>query len=120
MMPWSTAFPTTKLLELYQARWKIECLFRHLKSKGFNLERTHMTLHDHLEWLLCLLTVAFVCSVLVGLEEQQVVKRHGRRAWSVFTLGLRRLIQAFTQTASGQPGTILRLIERIFSALGAP
>lgn len=76
-----------------------------------------MALHDHLERLLCLLTVAFVCSVLVGLEEQCVVKRHGRRAWSMFTLGLRRLIQAFTQAASGQPDTMLRLIERIFPSL---
>ena len=112
--------PATKLLELYQVRWKIECLFRHLKSKGFKLENTHMTLHDHLERLLCLLTIAFVCSVLVGLEEPSVVKRHGRRAWSVFTLGLRRLVQAFTQAASGHTGMMLGLIERIFPALGAP
>lgn len=111
--------PATSLLALYQERWKIECLFRHLKSKGFNLERTHMMLHDHLERLLCLLTLAFVCSVLVGLTEPSVVKHHGRRAWSVFTLGLRRLVQAFTQAASGQSGTMLRLIGRIFSALGA-
>ena len=66
----------------------MECLFRHLKSKGFKLENTHMTLLDHLERLLCLMTIAFVCSVLAGLEETSVAKCHGRRAWSVFLLGL--------------------------------
>ncbi|WP_407543034.1 hypothetical protein Q0M94_25540 (plasmid) [Deinococcus radiomollis] len=65
--------------------------------------------------------VPYACrgSVLVGLEETSVVKRHGRRAWRVFTLGLRRLVQAFTQAASGHPGVMLGLIKRIFPALGA-
>ncbi|WP_169331071.1 transposase [Deinococcus gobiensis] len=44
----------------YRRRFRIECLFRALKTKGFNLENTHMTLHDHVERLLCLLTVAYV------------------------------------------------------------
>jgi hypothetical protein len=33
---------------------------------------------------------------------------------------LRRLVQAFTQAASGHTGMMLGLIERIFPSLGAP
>ncbi|WP_245808295.1 hypothetical protein [Deinococcus hopiensis] len=39
-------------------------MFRALKSKGFKLESTHMTLHDHVERLLCLLTLTYVWCVL--------------------------------------------------------
>lgn len=111
--------PAVSLLAHYRRRWKIECLFRHLKSKGFNLENTHMVLHDHLERLLCLLTLAFVWSVLIGLEEPRKVKGHGRPAWSVFTLGLRRLVQAFSRAASGATGTLFSLIDQAFSPLSA-
>ncbi|GAA3824061.1 hypothetical protein GCM10022625_26990 [Deinococcus aetherius] len=109
--------PAARLLALYRKRWKIECLFRHLKSKGFRLENTHMALHDHLERLLCLLTLAFVWSVVIGLEEPARIKGHGRAAWSAFTLGLRRLVQAFTRAASGLPETLLALITQAFASL---
>lgn len=107
------------LLTLYGRRWKIECLFRQLKTKGFRLENTHMVLHDHLERLLCLLTLAFVWSVVIGILEPVRLKTHGRAAWSVFTLGLRRLVQAFTQAASGAMETLLSLINHAFGPLSA-
>jgi hypothetical protein len=89
----------------YRRRFRIECLFRALKTKGFNLENTHMTLHDHVERLLCLLTIAYVWCVLVGLLQEVALKSHGRRAWSVVTLGLRTLVRSLgrpeDQTAVG-------------------
>ncbi len=100
----------------YRRRFRIECLFRALKTKGFNLENTHMTLHDHVERLLCLLTIAYVWCVLVGLLQEANFKSHGRRAWSVVTLGLRTLVRSLgrpeDQTAVGG----LFLIELLMSS----
>lgn len=56
----SNALPAHQILKACRKRWKIECLFRALKSKGFQLENTHMTLHDYLERLLCVPTLAYV------------------------------------------------------------
>ena len=78
-----------------------------------------MVLHDHLERLLCLLTLAFVWSVVIGILEPVRLKVHGRAAWSVSTLGLRRLVQAFTQAASGATETLLSLIDHAFCPLSA-
>lgn len=94
----SNAMKAQRILSAYRQRWKIECLFRTLKSKGFQLENTHMTLHDHLERLLCLLVLGYVWSLLVGLQEECHLKKHGRRAWSVVTLGLRRLVRILNQS----------------------
>ena len=107
----SNAMKSHKILKAYRKRWKIECLFRALKSKGFQLESTHMTLHDHLERLLCVLTLAYVWCILVGLQQSVRLKSHGRRAWSVITLGLRELVRAWSQPEKQRATRLLALID---------
>ncbi|WP_281166586.1 transposase [Deinococcus aquatilis] len=94
----------------YRKRFRIECLFRALKSKGFKLESTDMTLHDHVERLLCLLTLAYVWCVLVGIFQACATKAHGRRAWSIVTLGLRTLVRTFARSLEHGKAEVLDLI----------
>lgn len=94
----------------YRRRFRIECLFRALKTKGFNLENTRMTLHVVVERLLCLLTIAYVWCVLVGVLQDAKRKVHGRRAWSVISLGFRALIRALSQPGDQTACSGLRLI----------
>lgn len=107
----SNAGSVTKIQAGYRKRFRIECLFRALKTKGFKLESTHMTLHDHVERLLCLLTLTYVWCVLVGMLQECPMKRHGRRAWSVVTLGLRALVRSISQAADHHAEWILTLIK---------
>lgn len=107
----SNAGSVTKIQAGYRKRFRIECLFRALKTKGFKLESTHMTLHDHVERLLCLLTLTYVWCVLVGMLQECPLKRHGRRAWSVVTLGLLTLVRLISQEADHNAEGILTLIK---------
>lgn len=107
----SNAVAASRILKGYRKRWKIECLFRALKSKGFRLENTHMTLRAHVARLLCLLTLAYVWSVLVGINQDTVIKRHGRRAWSVVTLGLRILVRASSRQVGSLTDELSNLIQ---------
>jgi hypothetical protein len=80
-------------IEYYKQRWQIENLFRGLKSSGFNIECTHVTDLDRLEKLFSLTMVAFVWCYKVGdyLDDNVkriIIKKHGRRAVSVFKYGL--------------------------------
>lgn len=88
----SATLPDDQALELYAKRWAIETLFAGLKSRGFNLEQTHMTKTQRLSTLLNLLALAFVWAHLVGewLAAQQAIalKKHGRKAKSTFRYGL--------------------------------
>lgn len=62
-----TTLPNAKkAAELYAKRWKIECLFRHLKSNGYNLE--HLGLKDTGKNLLMLAVVvsAYIMAVRIG------------------------------------------------------
>lgn len=87
--------PFMDALGIYSKRWGIETLFSNLKSRGFDLEATHVRDDERIQRLLALLALAFSFAFRVGayLVRQRpiLVKRHGRKAVSVFRVGLDHL-----------------------------
>lgn len=79
----------------YALRWEIETLFGCLKSRGFNLEETHLTDPKRIEKLFAVLTLAFCWAICVGewlvSFKPLKIKKHGRLARSVFRSGLDHL-----------------------------
>ena len=96
--------PTNELLALacpgnprwalasYRQRWTIETLFANLKTKGFNLEDTHITAPGKLSSLLAVLALTVTLCVKSGVAVARFqpirIKKHGRKAQSLFALGL--------------------------------
>lgn len=83
----------------YRDRWQVETLFRGLKSSGFNIEDTHVTILPRLEKLFCLTMIAFVWCYKIGdyidqYFDKVIIKKHGRRAVSIFKHGLDYLSKA--------------------------
>ena len=83
----------------YKQRWQIETLFRGMKSSGFNIKDTHVTDLERLEKLFSLVMIAFVwCYKLGDYIDEYIkkirIKKHGRRAVSVFKCGLDCLSKA--------------------------
>lgn len=76
----------------YAKRWGIETLFGALKSRGFNLESTHVVQAQRLSKLLALLAIAFCWAFAAGawLAEHKPLKlkKQGRAAVSLFRRGL--------------------------------
>ena len=88
----ATEKPDT-MIEDYYKRWGIETLFGCLKSRGFDLESTHMTDLDKMDKLMGLLALAFTWCLVVGHwkygeASQLPLNKHGRPAKSLFRLGL--------------------------------
>src|SRR3978361_145436 len=79
-------------LKIYRERWKIETLFAALKTRGFNLEATHMTDPVKLSTLIAILAMAAGVAYKTGLwavgGQPRRCKAHGRPARSLFALGL--------------------------------
>jgi hypothetical protein len=94
----------------YGQRWQIECLFKALKSSGFQLEATHLSDLDRIEKLLALVALTYLWAYKVGawLQEQKPITRrsHLRLAQSVFRLGL----DALTRAAEFNPALFNRFI----------
>jgi hypothetical protein len=84
-------------LRLYGQRWSIETTFGALKRRGFDLETTHLRHSERLERLVGVLALALLWAVKVGLwrhRRQAIrVKKHRRRAVSLFRYGLDYLRQ---------------------------
>lgn len=81
-----------KVLKTYRLRWQIERCFLPMKTNGFNLENTHMTLMDRLMKLMCIVTVALFLASLCGLMQKCPFKKTvGASLYSYFTRGLRAL-----------------------------
>lgn len=76
----------------YKERWQIETAFKALKSSGFNVEDTHLTEIDRIGKLFSLLLVAFVWAYKAGVFLHSIspikIKKHGRKAKSIFKYGL--------------------------------
>jgi len=95
-----------RALSHYRKRWGIETLFAAFKSRGFDLEATHLTDETRLEKLLGLSALAFAWSQLVGEWRDQrnpiKIKKHGRREKSLFRYGLDHLRKIMLNLADQQ------------------
>ena len=83
-------------ISVYKERWEIECLFQNLKSRGFDMESTHLTDPAKLNRLMGVLTIAACWAYKTGAwciekEEHVKVKKHGRPEKSLFRHGLNKL-----------------------------
>ncbi len=101
----------TQALAIYRKRWKIETLFAALKTRGFNLEATHMAAAEKISTLMALLAMAASVACKVGLwtlgKKQLRRKIHGRRARSLFAFGLDALRKLFAPRTFAQSLRVL-------------
>lgn len=79
----------------YTKRWGIETLFGMFKTRGFCLESTHLKDPSRLSKLLALLSLALCWAILAGKWlhsfKPLTIKKHGRKAKSIFRYGLDHL-----------------------------
>ena len=107
-------------LKIYRQRWKIETLFAALKTRGFNLEATHMTDPVKLSTLIAILAMAASVAYKTGLwalgGQPRRCKAHGRPARSLFALGLDALREAEGPTRVKLHGSVLHAYREVGSA----
>ncbi len=81
-----------RALALYRQRWTVETLFANLKTRGFDMEATHLANRKKLSTLIAILAIAITLAVKTGVAANAVkpvpTKSHGRPAVSLFSRGL--------------------------------
>jgi hypothetical protein len=77
----SKRFCGQEALALYRLRWGIESFFAHLKSRGLNVEHTHLSGRIRIERLCAVLAAAFVMAYRNGVRVHArrgcTIKKHG-------------------------------------------
>ena len=87
---------------LYEMRFWIETLFANFKSRGFQLDQTHLTKPEQIDQLLLVVAIATCIVLQVGTEiwligEQKSIDRSDRRDLSLFQLGLRGIVRLLVE-----------------------
>lgn len=107
-----------QVVRLYGQRWSIETTFACLKSKGFHLEETRLIHPARIGLLMGLVAWALLWCLLIGLQHHTRkairIKKHGRRAISLFRLGLDRL-QQIVCNPQYQPKLARQYAQRLLS-----
>ena len=110
----------TNIFALYKYRWSIERLFKHLKSGGFDIEKSHLIILKRFEKLLVVASIASALIVKNGLIQNALnpipIKRQKaaetiiiKQSFSLFTYGFDHIKYIFTKTAKA----IAKLIQTI-------
>jgi Transposase DDE domain len=88
------------LEQFYERRWTIETLFQSLKSRGFDLEQTHISSNERIKKLIALVSMAYALCCSMGIfrheyEKSIEIKKHKRKANSFFRHGLNFIADGF-------------------------
>lgn len=106
----------------YKCRWSIETFFQSVKSRGFNLEATHLSKPERFETLFVLVSVAFSLCQRVGLLAHKrghrlAIKKHGYKAHSFFRYGKDLLGEAWRRHQINWAKWAIFLYERLLRQL---
>ncbi len=117
-LPPSTTVLPACAAQRRQRRWAVECLFADARTRGLNIEDTHITHPDKLATLLVVValavTWAYQCATKTMGRKTMRRKTHARREKSWFRTGLdalrnwilyqpQKALQAWTQTDPKRP-----------------
>jgi hypothetical protein len=86
-----TTLTPAKAVEYYGYRYRIESMFGHLKSNGFDLESLHVQKAYKVQLMMAALVLAYTLAVVYGLKRYRrkiAIKKHGSAEMSVFRWGL--------------------------------
>lgn len=86
-----TTLTPAQAVERYKQRYRIESMFKHLKSNGFDLEALHLEYGYKIRLMMAVLVLAYTLAVIYGLADfkQKIkLKKHGSPEMSVFRWGL--------------------------------
>lgn len=90
-----------RILVEYKRRWAIETLFQNLKSRGFEVEETHLTKAEKIDKLFGVLAIAVAWAIKTGETESVAhpieIKKNGRAQQSIFRLGCEIIQEVFLE-----------------------
>lgn len=86
-----SSVPPASAVNYYSYRYRIESMFRHLKTNGFELENLHVQKAYKVQMMMAGVVAAYALSVCYGLKQYKkkiAIKKHGYAQMSVFRYGL--------------------------------
>lgn len=67
--------PVCKTVDLYIKRWRIECLFRHLKTNGFHLEQLNLKSVPKSNLMMAIICLTYSITIRTAWKSQSTIRR---------------------------------------------
>lgn len=86
-----TTLTPAKAIEAYNKRYRIETMFKNLKSNGFDLEALNLKYNYKVQLMMSVVVLAYILAIVYGLQDFKKkinIKKHGSPEMSVFRWGL--------------------------------
>ncbi len=106
------------IFALYKFRWSIERLFKHLKSGGFDIEKSHITNPDRFVKLVTVCAIASALIIKNGLIQHEIkpirirtAKTNPKQLVSFFTYGLDHLRNSLKHASSKAKAVLKRILQ---------
>lgn len=106
------------IFALYKFCWSIERLFKHLKSGGFDIEKSHITIPNRFMKFVTVCAIASALIIKNGLIQHEIKpirirtqKTNLKQLVSFFTYGLDHLRNCLKQTSSKAKTVLKRILE---------
>jgi len=119
VMIFLTTLPNAaKAADMYAKRWKIECLFKHLKTNGFNIEDMNLKDPGKNLLLMAIAATAYILAIREGLKQQKKIPKQQYKDGSespevsIFRQGLAVL--------TAKCFRLIDFIKYVFSSLNPP
>lgn len=100
--------------DLYRFRWKIECLFKHLKTNGYNLEDLRMTNLDKIRLLISMVTLAYIIAIVMAFDKRKkepVKKKYYKNGTSFDVVSVFKQGQSLLKQSFITLGGLLKIIQ---------
>lgn len=68
------SYKKARIVSIYRVRWQIECLFKCLKTNGFNLEDMSLKDFSKVRLLICIVIACYVLCVREGLRQFKKIR----------------------------------------------
>jgi len=117
----TTLPPTRKTAGLYAKRWKIESLFLHLKSNGFNLEDLNLKDPDKNRLFLAIIATAYILALREGWKRRkQISTQHYKDGTQTMEVSIFRKGLAILTSKCFRFIDFLRYLLDLFSPINHP
>lgn len=102
---------------LYRKRWGIEAMFQRLKSRGFNMEESHLVHLERMKKLVGMVALSYAICLGIGLYKHHKimkikVKKHGYKANSFFRYGRDHIAEMLRKATRAMANNIVDIVEQ--------
>jgi hypothetical protein len=116
----NTSWTHRQIADRYRIRWYTECLFKHLKSNGFDLEELGMTSRAKIRLLVAILVVVYVICVGEGFRQFHRIRNKYKHDPEQDFVARESVFRRGYSVVAREVGSVVQFVDWLLTRLDRP